>query len=248
MLSLLRITLTAIVAFLACRSHAYVPGPDDIRECPKCRTLFAQRNTASGNTFGATYWTDGRMYASMLPDRGAVLKCPKCSAAFFWLDARLVRLRLPGDEDGVADAAVPNEQDYLLVVQSTALVPEDELYARTRAWQSGNDAHRKDPTSAFELTGAQRENLHRIIKLADDSKLPDRLIKAEALRELGDFHACLELLADKEKLKDASLTARVIRNLATLRVRRVQIVGLKPAPPRNAQELKAPNKALQPTP
>ncbi len=233
MRTLLWIIFAAVAAH---NSPAYIPGPVEIRECPQCQASFALGTTTSGNTFGATYWTDGRVFAPMLPDRGLVLKCPNCKAVYFWLDARLLRFRRPGEEHGLQDAMVPDEHDYHELLKSTPLVPEDELYARTRAWQCSNDPYRGGSSEPRQLSAAQQHNLMRIIELADDSKLSERLLKAEALRALGEFQRCLSLLADREKIGEGEPTARVIRNLAVLGVRGVQIVGKKP------------NKAPEPIP
>lgn len=44
-----------------------LPGPDQILECPSSGAPVAQPTISSGNTFGATYYTDGWMDAPMPP-------------------------------------------------------------------------------------------------------------------------------------------------------------------------------------
>jgi hypothetical protein len=55
-----------------------IPGPDIVRECPKCRVPLLQHTISSGNTFGAQFWTDGLILAPMLPDQPWLVKCPNC--------------------------------------------------------------------------------------------------------------------------------------------------------------------------
>lgn len=134
-------------------------------------------------------------------------------------------------EGAELEVVAPNELDYYRLLAAKTFTAEDELYARSRAWQSGNDLYRKDDQAEPIWTPVQEQNLRRLVKLADDSNLNQRLMKAEALRELGNFKECLELLVDTAKIKDGALSARVIRNLAILGVRRVHVVGAKPRPP-----------------
>ena len=45
-----------------------LPGPTTIKRCPGCKGLLAEGTLASGNTLGATFWTDGKREAPMLPE------------------------------------------------------------------------------------------------------------------------------------------------------------------------------------
>jgi hypothetical protein len=62
-----------------------MPGPTLIRRCSLCLKLFLQETISSGNTFGASWWTDGKMEAPMLPDEPWLVKCPHCGA-LLWID------------------------------------------------------------------------------------------------------------------------------------------------------------------
>lgn len=74
-----------LVLLAVIKVWAFFPGPDIIRECPKCKMHVVQETTMSGNTMHAKFWTDGKMVAPMLPDRPNLVKCPKCGT-LFWLD------------------------------------------------------------------------------------------------------------------------------------------------------------------
>lgn len=175
------------------------------------------------------------MQAPMLPHRPGVLKCPKCEAVFFWWDSRLVRMRV-GEPD-IPEPAMPTEQDYYQLLALRRFTPEDELYARTLAWHLSNDQYRTGAPVSHEWTQAQRENLQRITELLSISDDSQRILKAEAFRELGDFKACLELLAGLEGSKDVGVPVRIIRNLATLRVSGVQRISPKEKPPASLAQL-----------
>jgi predicted DNA-binding protein YlxM (UPF0122 family) len=66
-------------------------GPDQIIECPHCGFLAKKQNCLSGNGFGATLWSDGKVDAPMLPDLPIVTKCRNCQN-FYWVDtAKIIR-------------------------------------------------------------------------------------------------------------------------------------------------------------
>jgi len=60
-------------------------GPTMVYKCPKCKEEVRRRSLLSGNTFGATYFSDGKRTAPMLPEFPAIVKCGKCGG-FFWLE------------------------------------------------------------------------------------------------------------------------------------------------------------------
>lgn len=85
------------------------PGPTLIKQCANCAQPFAEETLASGNTFGAKYWTDGKTEAPMLPDQPALIKCPHCQA-LLWIEAQ----NLLDEVDFGDRTAYPAAQAYLL--------------------------------------------------------------------------------------------------------------------------------------
>jgi hypothetical protein len=80
--------MACFIGFILCSAAvAYYPVLT-VRECPHCRANAVQEDTLSGNTIGATYWTDGKREAKMLPDHLWLVKCPVCSR-LFWVDEAL---------------------------------------------------------------------------------------------------------------------------------------------------------------
>lgn len=67
-----------------------LPGPTIIRRCPHCEGQVRQSTWASGNTFGARFWTDGKAVGSMLPDETPLAKCPHCCRLIWLPDAEEV--------------------------------------------------------------------------------------------------------------------------------------------------------------
>ena len=55
-----------------------IPGNAKIVKCPYCGTKKELFTMLSGNTFGATFWSDNKRVAPMLPMVSPVQKCPSC--------------------------------------------------------------------------------------------------------------------------------------------------------------------------
>ena len=205
-----------------------IPGPTLIRECSSCGKHIAQHTLKSGNTCGATFWTDGKRDAPMLPDYPLFGKCPYCGA-LLWIKEQTQAGELGGritgnfDAQQFADAQpalFPTLEDYAEFLKAGIHDKRKERYVRMRAWWTGNDPRREEsremPLDSFEV-----ENLRAFITLLDETDDGDRLMKAEALRELGEFAAAEKLLATKFA-KEMTEAVSFIRNLNQKKITIVQ--------------------------
>ena len=194
-----------------------IAGLTIIRRCSACSQAIEQRTIASGNTFGATFWTDGKREAPMLPDRPKLIACPHCHA-LLWID-QLKELAAVDPRKGrerfvtALPCQTPRFGDYLSFLRRGALTPDKERYVRVRAWWAGNDERRKT-VPKLPLSQAERSNLSALIRILEKSAPGgDILMRAEALRELGRFDEVLALLAMPVG-EDWERAAGVIRGLA----------------------------------
>lgn len=201
-----------------------IPGPDKIKECTECKRDFKEASVESGNTFGATYWTDGKREAPMLPDQEWLLICPHCSAGL-WSDELDVIAELNvlfghadySDDEEYSNtpyAKTPSINDFHQTLISQTLDNEKTQYLRVKIWWTGNDVRRENPDGAA-MTALEIDNLVALIPMltqgdADDQSL---IMKAEALRELGRFDDALLVL---DKITDRQLAKAVdqVRQLA----------------------------------
>ena len=217
-------TLSVLLAFMAIgASWAFQPGPDIIRECPKCQARLVQETTASGNTMGATFWTDGKMDASMLPSRPLLVKCPKCGA-LLWID-EITKL---GEQwktyYGYPDEGrewtnsvatlLPSEAEYLSLLAEGALPDKKERHLRFQVWWAANDPARNDQGVFEGFSPAQEKNLAALLDLMDETDPDQRLTKAEILRELKRFDECIKLLEKPFDDEDYATQAEFIRLMA----------------------------------
>jgi hypothetical protein len=218
--------LWTLLAFLSVETTwAYIAGPDNIRECPKCRSPLVQQTMMSGNTFGARFWTDGKMVAPMLPDQPWLVKCPKCGTLFWMDEARKLEERNSGNNNkkwpDIVPPGLPSETDFLGVLTKDKLAQKKELYVRRQAWWLANDAYRTNSTTKVKYSPAQVKNIQVLSKLLDEKDPNQRILKAEAFRELGQFQECIKLLSGSFKDQEQAKVVDSIRELAIQKSRLV---------------------------
>lgn len=209
------------------------PGPTIIRKCSSCGKHIAQHTIGSGNTFGARFWTDGWRDAPMLPDEPWLLKCPHCST-LVWLDEQ----KQVGEVDpwgprgesanrfkDAQPASAPILAEYITFLSAGIRSKKKERYVRLRAWWAGNDA-RREGGHASPMTEVEIANLRAFSTILDEKEDNDRLMKAEALRELGMFEEADALLATQFE-EGMMQTVEIIRALNQKRSTAVEEMKFK---------------------
>lgn len=210
------------------------PGPIIIRKCGSCGRRIAQEQYLSGNTFGARFWTDGRTVAPMLPDELKLVKCPFCSS-LIWIDEQRTvgeidplgeETDLPGLFGDAQYASEPSLDDYLGFLSVRVRGKRKAKYLRLRAWWAGND-RRREGGEAVPMTEAEKANLVALLPLLCEREGQDRLLKAEASRELGMFEEAAALLAARfdEELMPAVLIIRGLNEKHSTAVEEVKFEG-----------------------
>ncbi len=176
------------------------PSNTLIMKAPGCANSVKFDTIASGNTFGATFWTDGKREAPMLPD-DPWLKISPSEGVMFWADEceEIGREDFSGSsaehpEWADLDYAVePGEANYISALKMPlANTQEKETYIRMRLWWVGNDKIRRGEAS--ELSSDHIENLRCLETLLSEDDDNQKVMKVEVLRELGKFDAALRLL------------------------------------------------------
>lgn len=204
------------------------PGPTVIRKCSACGNLIAEHTIGSGNTFGARFWTDGKRDAPMLPDAPWLVKCAHCGA-HIWIDEQEQIGEIePWGQTGTNDAkfkdvrppATPSLQDYLTTLAKGVLPREKEKYLRLRAWWAGNDG-RREKDRAGTMLDEELTNLRSFVQLLDDADENDRIMKAEAMRELGRFAEAEALLA-KSFSEELTQAAAIVSDFTRQKIQNVR--------------------------
>ena len=201
------------------------PGPTIIRECSACGKHIAQHTIVSGNTFGARFWTDGKRDAPMLPDQPWLVKCQHCGT-LLWIDEQEQVGEIDpwasetDDSIRFADARpglTPTLHEYAEFLGAGVSDRNKERYVRLRVWWAGNDPRREAGT-AMQLDSFEAKNLRAFLVLLDEADETDRLMKAEVLRELGEFYDAEKLLAtgfDDKLIQAVSIIRGLIQKRST---------------------------------
>jgi hypothetical protein len=206
-----------------------LPGPVYLYRCTFCEGLFSRDTLTSGSTFGAQYRSGGQMNARMLPRTPPLVTCPHCQELFcmaehdveyrdFFPGWRLMGEPMPEavarkkvhddlawqyrDVPGYALATPDQCVDY---VQSHNMA-ENEQDLRLYAWHRVNDERMESPRS---LSYEEFQNLQSLLmgwKIEDEDGI---LIRAEMLRELGQFNGAAAVL-DRDFNSDAETQAEQI--------------------------------------
>ncbi len=202
------------------------PGPTLIVKPRGCKQPVKLSTFASGNTFRAKFWTDGKCEAPMLPDDLWLQKSPS-EGVLFWSDEcrEIDRIELghknPKWED-LPYAEEPTEKDYFAAIDSKlANTDEKRTYIRTRIWWLGNDKIRR--RKASELPPKHIRNLKALVllPLEDDPEPEQILMRADALRELSRFDEALALLEATDWPEEVRNAVALIKKLAESRKPRV---------------------------
>ena len=215
-------------------------GPSQIIACPKCQGLASYVTLLSGNSLGAWAWTDGRVFAPMLPRPPAVVSCVHCGECYWRADAKRVGTINWYDCDGqwidpawreTKDAREPTEEEYYqAIAKGLATDLKQEKSLRILAWWRRNDAFRflgklkKASRASAQCkpspTLTWRENLAALLPLLDEGNNNDCLMMAEVLRELGDFEAAKQVL-NRIDLEKTEMVAEFIRLLKAEELRKL---------------------------
>jgi hypothetical protein len=198
-----------------------IPGPTYVYACPDCQLRVSKRSIMSGNSFGATRYSDLRIEAPMLPSYPRITKCVRCDCTF-WLDetTKVEGAIMPQpvffyiDVDHIQE--VQDEKKNAAFGDQLAIDPaleldresikdalfmkvhrndEDELYLRYQLlWAYHKQL--EDGTIIRENLNEDldyRENIDALLNLIEEDE-GSTIFCAELNRFVGRFDRCFELL------------------------------------------------------
>ncbi len=143
----------------------------------------------------------------MRPSPPAVVACHHCAQPYWLTEAKEIGTLLVGGDDPKAAPAwkeaeyvvEASEEDYYKALE--ARLARDralEKILRTFVWWRGNDADREckpdEEGTATPCPDEYRANLTALIGLFNENSTQERIMKAEARREFGEYAEALKLL------------------------------------------------------
>ena len=170
--------------------------------CPECGAKFSKMNVASGNTFGAIFWSDGSFLAPHLPQIPWFAKCSQCRTIFNVNNAEVFHDGEFPESMGAVDVdALPEVSplsfDCIIRALSENVIKtrEEEIYLRTKLWQNMNYHPMRGEMAVEHANSPEyRQNASILLNLLDDEDENNRLTKAELYRNLGEFDQCAAIL------------------------------------------------------
>ncbi len=181
-------------------------GPILVYKCPKCKNLISKESLISGNTFGATIYSDGKMNASRCPEYPSIVKCSKCKL-IFWLNGKYYI----GTEATEFSENILEEYKGIEIERSKFLTFDEylealdtlnfetvheEIFIRQRIWWEFNHRERKDLpffNSSTEET-IWLKNINHLLELFDPNDVHQRILIAELNRHVGNFEDCMDII------------------------------------------------------
>ncbi len=212
------ITTFMLLVAVVISTNAHTPGPNYIYKCPKCSTLLSKGSNASGNTFGATFYSDGKMIAPMLPEFPNLTKCPKCDTILWLSDLKEIGTCDEWEKkckpewknaDKVGFIGI-NDLLRFLDLDTVKHDTEKELFVRQKIWWSFNDRLRGEK-EIFEKESDEalwKQNCQRLIELFDTTDINQKIMTAELYRNLKEFDVCMQLINSIEDKKMMWLTEK----------------------------------------
>lgn len=199
-----------------------IPGPANILSCPYCGGTKEVMSLVSGNTCGATLWSDTRRNYPMLPEVSPIQKCPNCKKYYFTKQAKceyskdsnsemssfmklgkLTYLELKEAREEMMNLTLTNIQRWIL---------NHELF------MAYNDYFRREPmNNAFSPTKDDEKLFLTIVyELLEGIENTNDyiLFNAELLREVGRFQEALFLLDGFDQSKDKWIADAMINKIS----------------------------------
>ena len=183
-------------------SKQIIPGKGSCRICPHCDLTMKATCIVNDCEDGYRYWSDGQADGGMFPVVVIWAKCPGCGLPFAIVTAKRADISKGSLGRKLPTMVTLDNDAYRFLIDkaigSGNYLEEKQL--RIDCWHHLHDVirpgHRRKSPSVAVRNADLAGNLSRLVELLDDAKPRDRLLKAEAFRELGAFDRCLELLVD----------------------------------------------------
>ena len=175
-----------------------LPAHSALLRCPHCGALKEVLQLMSGNTFGATLWSDAKQIAPMLPRVSYIQRCPTCGKYFFRTKDVMAGTS-NNYEGGTGDLPLEYLKQALTQLQPTG---NDEHILRINILWAFNDRYGDMEQSdiPIEEWAYHVDNVHHLVQMDIDA-----ILRAELFREIGDFDKAIQILQSHEvadNLKD----------------------------------------------
>ncbi len=199
-----------------------IPGPANILSCPFCGGTKEVMSLISGNTLGATVWSDTRRHYPMLPEVSPIQECPHCHKFYFIEqaqhqhsdDSESVRRSFGklGELTFTQLVEAKKQMDTLSLTKMQRWVLNHQLF------MAYNDCFRRGPEKECVLPTEEQKQIYltAIDELLEgiDKLESYELFHAELLRELGRFEESKQILLRHKSEEDKWIVEAMLRHIS----------------------------------
>lgn len=199
-----------------------IPGPANVLSCPFCGSTKEVMSLASGNTLGATVWSDTRRDYPMLPEVSPIQECPHCHKFYFIEQAKHEYSKDPDSE--MRSFGELGKLTFLQLIEAKkqmdtlSLTKMQRWILNHQIFMAYNDTFRRQPEKvAFPPSDDQKELYYKTIdELLDGIDLSEEyeLFHAELLREIGRFEESKKILLNHKSDDDKWVVDAMLRHIA----------------------------------
>lgn len=172
-----------------------------IYKCPNCSNFVAGHTYLSGNTIGAVRYSDAYLKAPMgIPPWANYIGCPKCGFVFEKGGNQIKSglSLIEGEEFKKTNKGMPLLEMLKSLLQDSRYQDDKKMRRTFALWYLWGFNHRLDESQRKQEkeTGDYKRYTDELLEhLKEESDIPDsRLLRAEILRERGDFREAREIL------------------------------------------------------
>lgn len=205
------VLLTTFVTINAeIKGKTMTPGYAEIVKCPYCGAEKELMTLASGNTFGAEYWSDNKCIAPMLPKVSFVQKCHNCGKYYVKYKQQIKtgtktsfekgELCYPEWKEAYAQFLQESQRPEEYTRKETRLGGTDWTEIRMCLIHAYNDCFYRANVNDEEAASDEEHQfvvgvINDFIDTFDWSKVEKPLLKAELYREANEMEKCTEVLS-----------------------------------------------------
>ena len=197
------------------------PGPANVLSCPFCGGTKEVMSLISGNTCGATVWSDTRRYYPMLPEVSPIQECPHCHKFYFIEQAKHTYSDDP--ESTERSYGKLGKLTFLQLIKAKkqmdclSLTKMQRWILNHQIFMAYNDCFRREPENV-DIPPSQEEQqlyLNTIDELLDGigQSANYQLFHAELLREVGKFDEAREILLNHKSEDDKWIVEAMLKHI-----------------------------------
>lgn len=198
-----------------------IPGPANVLSCPFCGGTKEVMSLVSGNTCGATVWSDTRRDYPMLPEVSPIQECPHCHKFYFieqakhkYSDDPESEMRSFGELGKLTFSQLIKAKKQM---DSLSLNNMQRWILNHQIFMAYNDCFRREPDKVAFPPSAEDQTLclKTINELLDgiDQSEDYELFHAELLREIGKFDEAKKILLNHKSEDDKWVVEAMLKHI-----------------------------------